>query len=115
MVLLLTLLSSIAHADCRKLVSQGKDSVSYQFFVDHDLREQSEKLEMAIMLVKTVMHTAGCTASEVEGVTFKSKTCKYLVPEIRNSYVCFMEATEGYYFITQDMLNNINVTYNRWD
>jgi hypothetical protein len=116
LLILTSLLANLnAFADCRNLISQGKDSVAYRFYIDHDLREQSEKLEMAIMIIQKVMHTAGCTSEEIKQLTFKNKSCHYINSNSRYSYACFLEALEGYYFITQDSLSNINVVYNRWD
>ena len=115
LILITLFINTPSFADCRHLISKGQDSFAYRFYVDHDLREQSEKCEMAIMIIKTVMHEVGCSLEESEALTFKSKTCQYINPLIKSSYSCFMEATEGYYFITQDQMSNINVIFNRWD
>lgn len=83
--------------------------------MDHDLREQSDFFEMSIAVIKTVMYKAGCEQSEINTLQIKSKNCQYLIPESRYSYACYLEATEGTYFMTQDLMSNINVTFNRWD
>lgn len=115
LVLFLSLLTSPAKADCRLLLSQGQDSKAYQLYLDHDLRDQTEELEMSVAIIKMVMKNVGCSEQEISELNFKSKQCSYINPAVRYSYSCFLEATEGYYFISQDLLGHINVIFNRWD
>ena len=113
--LLTFFISFNSFADCRSALTNGQDSHAYKIFLDHDLREQSDHFEMLNTVVKMVMKNAGCSESEINLLKIRSKSCQYLFPNIPYSYSCFVSAEEGYYFINQDMLSNINIIFNRWD
>lgn len=52
----------------------------------------------------------------VESITFTRYACMQLNSERGWSEVCYLESQEvGYFFIMRDMVDHINVIYNRWD
>lgn len=51
-----------------------------------------------------------------DGITFNRFVHKHLDVERNWSEVCYLEADAvGYFFVMRDMVDHINVVYNRWD
>ena len=56
--------------------------------------------------------------SEIENLDplkFSNYTCKKLKEDRHYSEVCYIEAEQGFFFVMRDMVDHINVIYNRWD
>lgn len=51
-----------------------------------------------------------------QSISFSGYACTQLNSERCFSEVCYLESDEvGYFFIMRDMVDHINVIYNRWD
>jgi hypothetical protein len=42
-------------------------------------------------------------------------SCKDIVPGNIMSRVCYAENRDGYFFISLDLMENVNIVFNRWD
>jgi hypothetical protein len=53
---------------------------------------------------------------DVDKVTFSKYACQKLDESNRYSEVCYVATNQpGFFFIMRDMVDHINVVYNRWD
>ncbi|HAH60133.1 MAG: hypothetical protein PHW35_15025 [Lentimicrobiaceae bacterium] len=53
---------------------------------------------------------------ELNTIEFTRYSCAKTDPERAYSEVCFVETkSPGYFFVMRDMVDHINVIYNRWD
>ena len=53
---------------------------------------------------------------EHENVVFKKYACKAVDEDNWRTKVCYIETEQpGFFYIMRDMVDHINVVYNRWD
>ena len=53
---------------------------------------------------------------EYSEVTFTKYTCRAIDEDNRRTEVCYLETEQpGFFYIMRDMVDHINVVYNRWD
>lgn len=53
---------------------------------------------------------------DLNTIVFKNYACRAVLDNKRSSEVCYIETQQpGYFFIMRDMVDHINVVYNRWD
>lgn len=113
--LLIASLSSFAQRDCAEDLYQGfsKDSVSFQFY-DSDIAElYEEKAELAAEAAFNRLKAEyNCEEPLVEA---QNIVCKEIIPGNSFSKSCYGESDLGYFFISVDMLENVNIVLNRWD
>jgi len=51
----------------------------------------------------------------VDPMEFKNLGVTEIVKDISYSKVAYIESQSGYFIISEDMMENINITYSRWD
>jgi len=104
-----------ANYDCyRKVLSNLQyDSMAYQ--VDADLIEVAfeENSEAASKLsIRLLERDLGCLDKSFEIVEV---SCNEIVPGNQISKVCYMESQHGYFFVSMDMMEKLNIVFSRWD
>jgi hypothetical protein len=53
---------------------------------------------------------------DINKVNFTKYACKNIVEKNPYTNVCYIETEQpGYFYIMRDMVDHINVVYNRWD
>lgn len=117
-ILLLLARPVLANEDCYQLLTQNfsRDSAPYtlsEFDIVTDAPVGSP--EYARAAVMALESQVGC---ELEGDAIDqiySTKCRKVAQELDISRVCFVKTAYGYYFVTVDMLGNVNVIFNRFD
>ncbi len=54
----------------------------------------------------------GCVEKSFE---ISEISCKEVVPGNSLSRVCYVESNMGYFFVSMDMMEGLNIVFNRWD
>jgi|GEM_PF-3045751 len=113
--------SSAAPVTCAAALSFGYTRDSASFSINDGSVAPSrldERLDDARKAIRLVANKVGCAVSEL-GLAAKgikaNDACVELVPGNSASVSCYVEGTDGYYFVTRDMLENTTVVFNRWD
>jgi hypothetical protein len=99
--------------NCSEYLLKFTDSKSFhvQSQSAHDLN-----LEVAKNTIETLLEMH-CSPEELN-INIRDNeynACSYIIPRNPNSYACYLESTVGYFFVTADLMDNIFVTWNRWD
>ena len=108
-------LAASANYDCyRKALNDfSADSVSFQVYSEEAAVSFEGKPESAaVAAVRDLEEKLGCDAKSFE---LGEISCKEVVPGNLLSRVCYAESQLGYFFISMDMMENMNVVFNRWD
>ena len=92
--------------------SLGSADVIYRDFGNDYLAD-------AIYHVRALLDKKGCARNDINfgrGSWGSSiSKCYQMIRGKGNSRVCYVESNLGYFFITKDFLETVNITYNRWD
>ncbi len=115
--LFILLISVSSFADCSQALSGGyaHDSKAYQLYEDEvNLELSRNTTEFATEAVLVLQQKLGCM-NEKSATTFSNVSCNQVVPGVRLSSVCYLEGQTGYFLVSVDMLENINIVYNRFD
>lgn len=120
----LTLNSYASKDQCREKLLGNFSENSAAFTLDSDevFQERDfgrDYLAKGIFTIRALLKKVKCKRNDInfaKGPFGKSQSrCRLLVPHAPQSATCYIESSLGYFFITQDYLNNINIVYNRWD
>lgn len=109
--------SSASFADCyQRLTSDySRDSQAFQLSedtVDYKITRGSEVFAReAVVALKASL---GCQAQQVSKALMPAN-CQEVVPNVPMSRVCYVESEFGYFLVSIDMLENINIVFNRFD
>lgn len=117
-LLSLSFLAGEAHADCyRNLSNDFKDSQSFQISnIDVSEGFVEAPKNNALQAVRQLANRLGCEKSELKLDDVKSSiSCRDVAPGISVSKVCYVESDLGYFLVSKDMLENMNIIFNRWD
>jgi hypothetical protein len=112
--------TEVASADCYEKFTQGfsKDSHAYQVYGE-DLSEDYESLNLEISLaaVHFVAKKIGCSDDEmtISNKGLSLAACRRIHPKAYLSLSCFIEANVGYFMVSEDMMGNLNIVFNRYD
>jgi len=113
--------TSYANEDCYQKISNdySSDSRSFQVY-DSDLNGDFSENPIEYSkeaLLHVVTEQVGCEEKELifneKAITLEA--CKEIVPGNPMSRVCYLESNLGYFFVTMDMLDSVNIIFNRWD
>lgn len=104
-----------ANYDCYKKVlgNLQYDSMAYQ--VDADQIEVSfeENSEASSRLgVRLLEKDLGCVDKSFD---ISEVSCKEIIPGNPISRVCYLESQHGYFFVSMDMMEKLNIVFSRWD
>ncbi len=122
---LLILLSQGLQASTRDCITtlsaNGElDSVNYTLHADDVDRDFGrDYLAEAIYTIRALIAQEGCSRSDInfgQGPHGRSHSrCTKVIRNQEHTRVCYVETNLGYFFLTKDLLENINITYSRWD
>lgn len=117
-IIFISLVSLSASADCQFDFMNKFEVMDSKAFSMHDndlegdFYESSEEYvrEVVINLVSEVK-----SCQKEKAVFISDVNCMELIPGKPFSKNCVVESRIGYFFISLDMLDNINIIFNRWD
>lgn len=101
--------SASSYDDCYKRLSDNYSVDSRHFKINMDDLEFEDESEIEKAALHFLLKANGCDLGKVQN--FK---CKH-VSEFEYSFVCSANIDEGYFFIAPDMLNSVNIIFNRFD
>lgn len=116
-LLIFSLSAPIMAADnCFQILSNNysNDSKSFQV-ADYELSKDFDESpeEYSLEALNGLLNKLGCDkqSEKVESVV----ECSEIMPGNSYSRVCYVENELGYFFISKDMLDSVNIIFNRWD
>jgi len=104
-----------ADFDCyrRILDDFSVDSRSFQIYSEEVSAQFEEQPEIAaIESIRLLEERFECNDKALNPVEV---SCKEVVPGNYVSQVCYAQNDNGYFFISLDMMENVNIVFNRWD
>ena len=104
-----------ADFDCyrRALNDFSVDSRSFQVYSEEVSALFEEEPEQAAReSIRLLEQRLECDQKSLNPVEV---SCKDIVPGNYMSRVCYAESNDGYFFISLDMMENVNIVFNRWD
>jgi hypothetical protein len=116
MLLALVLSGSVfANYDCyrRALNDFSSDSAAFQVYSDDAIELYEERPEKAVKAA--VSELEGKLECQKGSFELAKISCKEVVPGNFISRVCYVESQHGYFFISMDMMEQLNIVFNRWD
>tara|TARA_R100000656_G_scaffold124610_1_gene103286 strand:+ start:799 stop:1167 length:369 start_codon:yes stop_codon:yes gene_type:complete len=111
-------LSLNSFADCYESLTQNysRDSFAYQLAEeDVDLELERGSINFARAAVAALEAKLSCGMDAKAWHTNQSANCQDVVPGVALSRVCYVEKAYGYFLVSVDMLENINIVFNRFD
>ncbi len=122
---LLVLLSQGIQASARDCIANLtnnslQDTFSYSLHADDVDRDFGrDYLAEAIYTIRILIDREGCKRDAInfgQGPHGRSHSrCSKIIRNQEHTRVCYIETNLGYFFLTKDLLDNINITYSRWD
>ncbi len=112
---LLVSLAASADHDCyrRALNNFSVDSMAFQINSEEAVAMFEDRPDKAVYsVVRSLEQQIGCSEKSFE---LAEVSCKEIVPGNLLSSICYVESQHGYFFISMDMMESINVVFNRWD
>lgn len=119
LVLLLPMLSVQANECYMKFVEEGNlDSRSFQIDdqnISSDFDDDS--ISFSKEAIVQVAKSLGCAQSDLgfDNKNMGGESCQELIPGKSFSKICYVESDVGYFMVSKDMLDHVNIIYNRWD
>jgi hypothetical protein len=121
-LILLSQTVQAAKKDCidRLMSDANFDSATYSIHSDDLDRDfGKDHLASAIYTIRLLIDQKGCSRSDInfgKGPLGRSRSrCTKLVGNQDHTRVCYVETNLGYFFLTTDLLDTVNITYSRWD
>jgi len=109
--------NSASANDCFQVLSNdfADDSRAFQV-ADYELESDYEESPAlySIEALDKLYSKIGCIPS-VSEKSAVSISCNEIVPGNFYSNVCYVENEYGYFFVSKDMLDSVNIIFNRWD
>src|SRR5690606_28464583 len=106
-------LSHIALADCYERLTQNytRDSHAYQLSEDAvDYNLERGEVFFARAAVEALESKLGCQSqAAAKAADVANGHCSEVVPGVSTSRVCYVEKQYGYFLVSVDMLENINI------
>lgn len=100
--------------------SPNNDTYIHNLHLDDiDRNFGKDYLADAIYKVRLILKKVGCSKEDInfgKGPYGKSQSrCTNILRDQEHTRVCYVESNLGYFFLTTDLLDNINILYSRWD
>lgn len=95
--------------DCFESLTEGHSKDSSHFTVNIDDLENQNSRAMAAESVKSIYQRLGCQKPK-----FIEVSCRQ-IGSVSFSESCYVETDEGYFFVQPDMVQSINIIFNRFD
>ena len=118
LVILFSLLLSygaMAEVDCYGSVlnDYSLDSNSFQIY-DEQISEAFENKDSlaSSMAVRSLEQQLDCRSGAFE---ISDISCKEIIPGNSTSKVCYLESQYGFFFVSVDMMEKVNIVFSRWD
>ena len=111
------LISASSFANCSSALTNQytQDSAAFQLSEDEvNLEIPRNTAEFAIEAVFSLQQKLGCQLEKI-AQEFSNASCQEVVPGVSLSKVCYVEGQSGYFLVSVDMLENINIVFNRFD
>ena len=104
----------------RLMSGSNVDSVNYNIHSDDIDRDfGKDYLAQAIYTIRVLIDDKGCSQADInfgKGPLGRSRSrCTKIVGNQDHTRVCYVETNLGYFFLTTDLLDTVNITYSRWD
>lgn len=97
----------LAFASCFSLLLAGSpDSSTYHKTY---LNDQLDRKDAESIVYNLTQEVCG------EVPHYMNSNCRNILPNADHSRVCAIETNHGYFFVTKDMLDGVNIIFNRWD
>ncbi|MCF8058799.1 MAG: hypothetical protein K9K67_05865 [Bacteriovoracaceae bacterium] len=118
LLVVLSLFASLAVSadyDCyRKALNDfSVDSMAFQVKSEEAVVMFEDRPDKAVYsVIRSLEQNLGCSNKSFE---LAEVSCKEIVPGNALSSICYVESQHGYFFISMDMMESINVVFNRWD
>ncbi len=114
-IFLLGTSASALGRDCYSKVLKGYrfDSTSFQIYSE-EVAElfEGQASRASVLAIYLLENELGCEEGELAPLSIG---CQTIVPGKPLSKACYAESSRGYFFITVDMLQNVNLVFNRFD
>ncbi len=104
-----------ADFDCNGalLDNYSRDSKSFQIYSEEVAELFEERPEAAAKeSIRLLRESLGCADKALNAVEV---SCSEVIPGNSMSKVCYAENKDGYFFVSIDMMENVNIVFNRWD
>lgn len=114
-ILMAVSLGSAANYDCYKaaLNDFASDSMAYQIYdEDISMAFDDNGVKASVKAVRSLESKLGCVEKSFE---IKNVSCNEIVPGNSVSKVCYIESQLGYFFVSMDMMDQVNIVFSRWD
>lgn len=112
MALVCLVLFNVSYADdsdCyNKLMNGSTDSAAHQVNISNLDTEDSMKSKTSVGL-KELMKRCGCVPQ------FKKFQCGEAIKGNQLTDICYVETSWGYFIVSKDYLENLNIIFNRLD
>lgn len=104
-----------ADFDCyRNLLDDfSRDSKSFQIYSEEVAEAFGEGAQYASKeAIRLLGQKVGCRDSALKNVEV---SCDEMILGNPISKVCYAEGEDGFFFVSVDMMDNVNIVFNRWD
>jgi len=104
-----------ANIDCNRslLDNFSRDSKSFQIYNEEVAADFDERGDYASReAIRLLVQSLDCDDSGLNSVEV---SCNEMIPGNPISKVCYAEGKDGFFFVSVDMMDNINIVFNRWD
>lgn len=109
-IIISTLFFSLGiQADCYENLTDQYSNDSRHFALNIDEIESSDSKYLAVEAIKKVYADNNCSKPE-----FVEVSCRQLGKHSW-SESCYVETQEGYFFVSPDMVQSVNIVFNRFD
>lgn len=106
-----------ADFDCNRslLDNFSRDSKSFQIYSEEVSEAFDERAEYASKeAIHLLGQSLGC-ADDDEALNPVEISCHEMISGNPISKVCYAEGLNGFFFVSVDMMDNLNIVFNRWD
>lgn len=105
---------AIATNDCFNYLFKYQDS--HAFKVENIYNTDTDTVTFAKKMVLLALEK-NCDTTKIDFNLQDNKQsyCTLVAPKNPNSLTCYLETNIGFFFVTQDFMDNAFVIWNRWD
>jgi hypothetical protein len=107
-------LAQPTNIDCSQYLSSYQDSHAFRLT---NINEEINTVEAAQTVILKLLKNH-CITKKIKFTNPDDTTkngCNTIVANNFSSFACYVEADIGYFFITEDLMENVFVIWNRWD
>ena len=107
--------------ECMDVLTQGKDSNTFQINMDREELPNygRDHLANAIVAIRELVRMQGCSKKEInfgKGPWGRSHSrCERIHRRSNSSRTCYVESNLGYFIVNRDFHTTANIIFSRWD